>query len=78
MSLAEFKSKITVHLRPCRYCGGEAELFQGYRIVSGHGEMGDSVGVRCTKCSIKCIKDNYAECEVTERLEQMIALWNKK
>lgn len=63
-------------LRECPMCQCEAELYHSGRYTIGHGESGDYVGVKCTKCGIKVEFSGYANYKVDERKIKAVGRWN--
>ena len=42
-----------IKLKPCPFCGGEAEFFEENNGYHSRGNAEWTLGIRCTKCGIK-------------------------
>ena len=68
-------------LKPCPFCGGEAECdsMQGYRALSS-GRLGNRFAIYCTSCNADmgfCYEDIESENHEAAR-EEIIAAWNTR
>lgn len=68
------------YLKPCPFCGGEAEIKRG-ATCGGHGDYGPDKWVQCTneECGIRTQKyfcDGYYGCDITD--EELAEKWNKR
>lgn len=65
-------------LKPCPFCGSEAEFYHGDRRIVGHNESDDEVGIRCKNCDVGYGIRNYAEYKIEEREMEAYKLWNSR
>ena len=65
-------------LKPCPFCGADAELFRGQQHRDGH--MVHYVLARCTNCKAGTRRTNYPVTEPVGELEDQKAanLWNRR
>ena len=65
-------------LKPCPFCGGEAELYRGSQNHDGH--MVEYVLVRCTNCKAGTRRTEYPAAEPVHPNEDAKAarLWNRR
>lgn len=71
----------TPELKPCPFCGGEAELdtMQGYRALSG-GHLGNRATVYCTRCGADmgfCYEDAPGT-PSEDIVNQVVDDWNRR
>jgi len=65
-------------IKPCPYCGAEAELFVTKPRIFGHNESEDSAGVRCSGCGVSIKFSDYAGYRVGKRQVEAVKFWNRR
>lgn len=65
-------------LKPCPFCGGQANSAILGIIGAGHGESFDEVMVYCTRCSAKQSDIDHTGVEHVERAQDTIKRWNRR
>ena len=70
--------KTPPYLKPCPFCGGEAEIKKDNTCM-GHGDYGPCKWVKCKECGTstkKYLCDGYYGCEMTD--EELAEKWNTR
>ena len=70
--------KAPPQLKPCPFCGGEAEIKKDNTCM-GHGDYGSCKWVKCKECGTstkKYLCDGYYGCECTD--EELAEKWNRR
>lgn len=65
-------------LKPCPFCGNEAQYVSDVGVSYGHGESFDQAGCGCYNCEVYILEGSYRSYQVEERKQNCAAKWNNR